>query len=447
MDYASILQQLNAGADPFAPTEQDRKDALTQALMAFGFNTLAARTGGNAAAAAGVGGMAGMGAYQDALGGASRSKKEGVLLRQQLAQLMRQEQEQKRQDAQRAALERAKQAGMVAPSTVNVAMPGAPGENEAPQTAPASVPGGFDAQKFLQAYMAEPDSDPLQAIDLQTKLAKTKGWQKVGTAPGGGDLYVGPDGKPEVVGKAEDAWRPVQEMDNGVLYVNLRTGEPKLVHNTAPKITTNVGGPKVVLDANARQGSEYFHKDILPKMEAAKAQNPRLQSMLRLNLDTNFFTPENKTLQSMLVAVGLGGKNAKDYIGKAEAFQADAMSVVLTEQQAQKGPQTDKDFLRIQETVPNLRNSPRGNEYIIRLRMAQNNRIIKQGQFIGSRTSKGEDYLTALQAWEASPEGQSSIFDDPVLRGFSFEPQGAGGSIRAPGNAATVGGVTVRRAP
>lgn len=449
MDYASILQALDSGQDPFAPSEQDRKDALTRALFAFGAGTLAAPSGGKGFGGAmrgvGQGAMMGMGAYQNALADAGNSRQDKLKMRVQLAQLIREQKKLEKQDRKDAALERAKRAGLIPGGTVTESLMGAPGEGEAPTQYQTQTPGGFDPQKFLQAYMAEPDSDPLEAIDLQNKLKTQQGWQRVGEAPGGGDLYIGPNGKPEVIGKASDDWQPVQQMDNGILYVNKRTGEPKLVHNTAPKTSVNVGGTKVVLDSNAKQGSEYFHKEMLPKMEAAKSQNARLQSMLKMKLDTNIFTPENKTFTAVLGALGLSSAKQKEYVGNVEAFQADAMKVVLDEQQAQKGPQTDKDFERIQATVPSLRNSPKGNEYIIRLRMAQNNRLIRQARFIGERTAKGEDYINALNAWEMSPDGQSSIFDEPALAGFSFNPAQAGGAIRQPGGGASINGVTVRR--
>lgn len=69
MDYEALLQQVMAGGGPSA---EQKKAALAQALAASGFATLAARTGsgwGGAARALGQGGLLGMGAYNQALGG------------------------------------------------------------------------------------------------------------------------------------------------------------------------------------------------------------------------------------------------------------------------------------------------------------------------------------------------------------------------------------------
>jgi hypothetical protein len=90
--------------------------------------------------------------------------------------------------------------------TVTESIAGAPGEGEAPTQYQTQTPGGFDTSKFLKAYMAEPDSDPLQAIELEAKLAKNQGWKMVGNAPGGGQLWLGPTGEPKVIGSQDVRW-------------------------------------------------------------------------------------------------------------------------------------------------------------------------------------------------------------------------------------------------
>lgn len=453
MDYAEILKQLAGGGDPFAPSEQDRKDALTRALFTFGLGTLAAPYGGKGIGgglnAAAKGGMMGMVAHQNALADATKGKQDKLAMRVQLAQLIRQAKEQERADKSREAYSRAVQAGRIPGGTVDVPMPGAPGENEGPQTAPMQTPGRFDLSRVVDTYSADPDADPAQVIALQQAAQKQQGWVKVGEAPGGGDLYRKPDGGLEVIGKGEDAWRPVKQDDQGVWMQNARNGDIKLIHNTAAKVTANAyGGAGGAVTKGLDEGTgKYVYGEGGPiaQLNAARSQNQVLRSMLPRVNTTGFFAPENKTFQQFLTSMGLGGEKAKLYAANTEAFQADAMALVLQAQAAQKGPQTDKDFMRIQESLPRLRNTPLGNEYIIRLRIAQNNRMAAQSEFMGRLMMDRQNPMNALEAqmaWERSPEAQRSLFDDHVLKGFSLDRQSRGGSI-TPAGSATVGGVTV----
>lgn len=452
MDYASILQQLESGADPFAPSEQDRKDALTRALLAFGAGTLAAPSGGKGFGGAmrgvGQGAMLGMGTYQNALADAGKSRQDKLAMRVQLAQLIREQKKLEKQDRREAALERAKQAGMVPGRTVTESLAGGPGEGEAPTQYTRQEPGGFDARKFLQAYMAEPDSDPLEAIDMESKLKKQQGWQRVGEAPGGGDLYIGPDGKPEVVGKASDEWQPVQEMANGILYVNKRTGEPKLVHNTAARVSVNQGGTVIQDNRYRTAGVEDFYANVMPAARSAQAQNARLQSIINNPLDTGSFTEANATLKGWAVALGLPSENVKQYVANAQKFQSDAKDLVLTKQLAQKGPQTESDAKRLEQTMPQLGNVRDANEYIARFAMAQNNYIQKKAEFVSIKIEQGIPPGQAEREWNNGP-GAYSLFDDPVMRAFKprGNPRVSGGAIgggASGGGMQTIGGYGVR---
>lgn len=452
MSIAALLQQLDSGQDPFAPSEQQRKDALTQALITAGMAMLAGNNSSNPWPAIGMGGLAGMDARSRALGDASAQKKQAVMLRQQLAQLARQEAEYQRQDRGREAMGAARTASTIAPGMAKVAGgTGFDDEGNAMPTLDVQTPGGFDADKFSQMVMQNPDIDIEKAMALRGALAKQQGWRKVGKAPGGGDLYVGPDGKPEVIGKQGENWVPLREMDGGILMQETNSGRMDWVGMKGTRVNATAyggAGGKVTQGLDEATG-KYVMGDggVLTQMTTARQQNQILRSMIPRVNTSGFFAPENKTFQSMLTAIGLGGDKAKLYAANAEAFQADAMQLVLNEQAKQKGPQTDKDFMRIQESLPRLRNTPLGNEFIIRLRIAQNNQLAARAEFIGRLMMNRQQPMNALEAeiaWTQSPEGSRSLFDDPILKGFSMDPRASAGSIGT-GNEATVGNVTVQR--
>lgn len=453
MDYASILQALDSGQDPFAPSEQDRKDALTRALFAFGAGTLAAPSGGKgfggAMRGAGQGAMMGMGAYQNALADAGKSRQDKLAMRVQLAQLIREQKKLEKQDRQDAALERAKRAGIVPGGMKTIQEQGERGYMEDVQVPTMQ---SFDPKRFLQAYMAEPDSDPLQAIELEAKLAKQQGWKQVGEAPGGGQLWIGPTGEPKVIGSADNSWQIEKQIGpEAYLMVNTRNGDRKYVGDPSPKVTVDARSSTTIQDNKWREfGAKDFYDNVMPAARSAQAQNGRLQSIIANPLDTGSFTDANATLKGWAVALGLPSENVKSYVANAQKFKADASDLVLAKQMAQKGPQTESDAKRLEQTVPNMNNVRDANEYIARFAIAQNNYAIKRAEFLAERIEQGMRPSEADRQWNAGP-GNYSLFDDPVMR--AFKPKGnprlSGGAISGgpSGGAQTIGGYGVRELP
>lgn len=99
------------------------------------------------------------------------------------------------------------------------------------------------------------------------------------------------------------------------------------------------------------------------------------------------------------------------------------MEVVLQKQLAQKGPQTESDALRMQQTGAQLGNTADANRFVIAVARAQNNRQIKQQRFFDDYWRKHSTYEGAEDAWY-SGEGGKSLFDEPALQSTKAAPPG-----------------------
>ena len=121
----------------------------------------------------------------------------------------------------------------------------------------------------------------------------------------------------------------------------------------------------------------------------------------------------------------MGSPEAARRATDAESFQSAAMEVVLQKQQMQKGPQTDKDFLRIQDTGAKLSGTPQANRFILSVAKANNDRDIARYNFFRNWYSKHNgSYEGAESAWYGEGPGDGvpdagrggrSLFDEPAL--------------------------------
>ncbi len=82
----------------------------------------------------------------------------------------------------------------------------------------------------------------------------------------------------------------------------------------------------------------------------------------------------------------MGIKDAEKFATDAQVFNSQAKEVVLQKQLAQKGPQTESDAKRIEETGASLGNTPAANKFILDVAMAQNDRDIAYYNFLDSYT-------------------------------------------------------------
>ena len=207
----------------------------------------------------------------------------------------------------------------------------------------------------------------------------------------------------------------------------------QLVEDPSGKVIKNYGLPPSGVTINNRQeGAEQSargtmlveqFKDISDAAGQASTIKSTLQTNLKIldnGLKTGFGTNTIAAAASVLSALGL--KDAEKYAGNAQMFTASLNQLVLREQQAQKGPQTESDAKRITATTAQLGNEVDANKFILKVAVAQANKTIAQRQFYSDWYKENETYDGAEDAW-FDGKGGKSLFDSPELKEYAGKTQ------------------------
>jgi len=207
----------------------------------------------------------------------------------------------------------------------------------------------------------------------------------------------------------------------------------QLVEDPSGKVIKNYGLPPSGVTINNRQeGAEQSargtmlveqFKDIANAAKQASNIKSTLQTNLKIldkGLKTGFGTSTIAAAASVLSALGL--KDAEKYAGNAQMFTASLNQLVLREQQAQKGPQTESDAKRITATTAQLGNEVDANKFILKVAVAQANKTIAQRQFYAKWYKDNKTYDGAEDAWFEG-EGGKSLFDSPELKEYAGKTQ------------------------
>ena len=197
---------------------------------------------------------------------------------------------------------------------------------------------------------------------------------------------------------------------------------------SASSVTVNNNPP--FEDARLKAQQEAMGKYMVNDMYAgarnearsAVKTNQRLGFMSKLldnGLKTGKLAPFLAEGASFLESFGLATDAAKSIARDAQTFNAAAMDLVLQQQLAQKGPQTESDAIRLQQSVAGLEKTGDANRLLIAFAKAQNNRAINYGKFVErwAHEHRGDLY-GADEAWSAGA-GAKSLFEDPELAKFS----------------------------
>lgn len=210
-------------------------------------------------------------------------------------------------------------------------------------------------------------------------------------------------------------------------------GKRRWMPNPAKIALNRAKGTNVTVD-NRLENKEHADKgalnvknfgDIQTAAAIARKENALLSGLERIDLDTNKTTPANVTVSSWITALG-GGQRFRDVAAKGESFTAFAKDLVLQRQLAQKGPQTESDARRLEQTVAQLGNTKEANALIVAFNKAQNNRILEQEKFFNDWWKSKKTYEGADDAW-INGRGAVSIWDDPALK--KFQRAGGGGTV------------------
>lgn len=160
------------------------------------------------------------------------------------------------------------------------------------------------------------------------------------------------------------------------------------------------------------------YKDISDSAKLAAKTLPSIDANLGIlneGFDTGFGTPTKAAAAKVLSALGVD--NAEKFAAKAEIFQAKASEMVLQKQLDQKGPQTESDARRLEQTISQLGNTKKGNQFLLATAKEQLKRDIEQRNFYDKWWKQNNTYDGAEDAWYAG-DGGKSLFDRPALRAF-----------------------------
>lgn len=155
---------------------------------------------------------------------------------------------------------------------------------------------------------------------------------------------------------------------------------------------------------------------------SARKENSLLSGLEKIPLETGKLTPANATVAAWLTAAGAKSADLNRIASGAQTFEAFTSDLVMQQQLAQKGPQTESDAKRLEMTQARLSNTPEANKLNISYRKAMNKRTIEQERFYADWGRKKGTLDGADDAWFAG-KGGTSIWDEPELKQF----QSAGG--------------------
>lgn len=198
-------------------------------------------------------------------------------------------------------------------------------------------------------------------------------------------------------------------------------------------LTTRLEPVQVNVDARAESAerverAKQLVKDYNDVATAARVARRSLmsiegaQGVLDKGFSTGFGTETIAKAASVLAALGV--QSAEKYATNAQTFLSEARKVLLDRQLEQKGPQTENDAKRIDESFVRLGNTPEANKFILAVARAQAEQSSEQQKFYDAFYRKNKTYDGAEEAWLAG-DGSKSIFQRPSLRSFVVPQTGA----------------------
>ena len=301
------------------------------------------------------------------------------------------------------------------------------------------------------------------AMEPKTEMARIEADYKRGLLPGGGGVTseVGPDtaNNPNAtlnaprVGFHDGGGNEMRDAalaraaygapPEGFRYVG-RTQqlEPipevlaeKLKRAEASATRVNTIMPEVEKNARIVGNKDFIDNEYRPTMklaETASRMNSQADAIERLNLTTGPGASTKAMFANVLTGMGLAPEKVERFASDSQAFKAFMMQNNWELLNQAKGPQTEGDAQRAQETWLRLENSPNANKYIADFMRAANARVKAKADFYRKNYGAAQDSgdLGKMERdWLASPDADKSIFDDPRMKKWT-KPEATGARVR-----------------
>jgi hypothetical protein len=223
----------------------------------------------------------------------------------------------------------------------------------------------------------------------------------------------------------------VQDIRGGTAVINPYTGQQigTTIKDVYDPITiARAGAPKTSITnvqekAEAGEYGKFLQKsyeEIRDRANRGRRFLPNLElasKTLERGLETGFGAEFKKDAQRVLVGLGLNTDEAKANVENAELFQTVVKNQVLQRLADQKGPQTDQDALRAEQTIAGFDKSTDVNKFLIAFDKAVTKQDLAQEKFYRDWRVKNKTFDGAEDAWLSGP-GNKSVFDDPTLKKF-----------------------------
>lgn len=158
------------------------------------------------------------------------------------------------------------------------------------------------------------------------------------------------------------------------------------------------------------------HNPVQEAGNAARAMTSQLDTLTNVNFQTGWGAEAKAGAANVLAALGV--KDAAKYASDAQKFQQVAMERNMTMLGAQKGPQTEGDSQRAQQTFVMLKNTPQANQYIADLTRANANLAAKKASFYADALplARQQGDLTEIDRRWSTIAG--SIWNDPAMQKY-----------------------------
>lgn len=184
--------------------------------------------------------------------------------------------------------------------------------------------------------------------------------------------------------------------------------------------------PKTAVTIQGEAEAGAFGKSLVARFDKIREQADLSTSQLA-NLDvaqkvlddgfkTGFGTEWKAAAASVLSSLGV--QDATRFATNAQLFLAQSRSALLTKQLEQKGPQTENDAKRIDQTFASLGNTREANKFLIAHARAMALRNRELVTFWQKYRRENRTFDGAQEAYEEGP-GAKSIFDYAPLKPFA----------------------------
>lgn len=212
--------------------------------------------------------------------------------------------------------------------------------------------------------------------------------------------------------------------------------------STAPQLTTapntNKGGVGIQLQSDAEKELEvgtvkgklgtsaelnknFITQSYNPTLESAKSSKDILGSLDALktvDVKTGWGTEAKASAANVLTSLGIAPENAQMFATNVQKFQSIAMTRLLDTLSAQKGPQTEGDASRAQQTFAMLKNTPEANQFIADFARAKANMDVRKANFYQDALPLAQQMGDLNEIDRRWKRIQGSIWDDPVLQPY-----------------------------